>query len=1169
MNRVPAFLITALITLAGAATNRLFGGTLFKHFLGTLRLPSSPAADFVAVIVVAVLVYAGVLFVLSLVEDTLTAAEGLPEAVVRRVSVLYGATSSWIWWFIGPIFVLEWLVLPRALDGRYLPLWWILALLAVASLPTLPRFKEEDAVTIRTRSNSEPARSKSVAELLDTIRTNRAYRYQGQIAAIEQFPGGVAVVSPAEVPVLAEGSPARYALPLSGSGGPSVYSHQAKVSQLLDRPSSGEARPPVALATPVSSGRWTIALSVILDRVLSGAKTVLVLAPDPGACKQHLDHLQRLLDESGWSWSVAISSLPTSIEYDRAAEQRGAEHPLPEIIFTTADVLHERLLPEWEAWEPYLAQLDLLVTLNTNQWNGLYGANCAYVFRRLLRLCSHLDARPQVLAISDPASDIGSFLSRLFGSGFREQDIVEVDGAALNERVALYWNPPLTTDIPPKRSSLARPYLAEVQDVVAMLAGEGRRPIVYAADLPLTSSDLNRVKHPLERALPDAPVPVVRDIEELPFPLGERDTIVVCGNPGCKQILDHRTAHLGKGQSDAGLIWVIPPRQPLPQFFLRRAEDRMMNTGDEHDAPLSAPFVALSLGNPRLIQKHILCAAAEHWLTDEEIAAVFGQEGTACSAQLVDQGLLGRRDGQRTDGRELIPEVRYFSLSNAHARQVDDLKTTGGNTIQLVDANTGECVRRIDADICDLLAYEGAILLIDDQRYQVHRREGDFQRGRIELAQQNSLIGSQRVRSLQIRQAFEGSCPGREFRIGRGLPVTLYHGDVDATETLSGVNLYGDTVINGAEGHMQHRTIAPTEISIQTRALLVGFNEEDNPDIAVLHTLAHACRTFLPLIVTCDASEVSIDYDEHCEAAGGAPVLAIYETVPGGIGAVDMLAREIHTLLGLAYEGLSSCPCLAGCDACLFTPDCNHDEPNGLLDKQRTLRLLRLILTPPDAQEFTQEVEDPDVLRHIQRRLVALFRTRLGVDIARPATIRFFNPQEAASPADGFFIPASMEISIRHRSYERTVAIVAHESAHNWQFEPDHMTELLREPDIPYDGLLFLEGFAEWMEYKALDIYGLFRGMKEIQFIHNDEYGAGFAVLRWLEDQYGVQGVLDFMCDGPNGWNLDDLYRNAGVTPEMRATWQERKDAGLPPFVIDWVGLHAGETVPEEDLQEV
>ncbi len=100
------------------------------------------------------------------------------------------------------------------------------------------------------------------------------------------------------------------------------------------------------------------------------------------------------------------------------------------------------------------------------------------------------------------------------------------------------------------------------------------------------------------------------------------------------------------------------------------------------------------------------------------------------------------------------------------------------------------------------------------------------------------------------------------------------------------------------------------------------------------------------------------------------------------------------------------------------------------------------------------------------------------------------------------------------------IATLAHEYAHNWQHcgVPQGMAPTLRDEQvIPFfGGRLFVEGFAQWVEFKILDHYGFRQNVDSIVFRHYDSYGEGFVAIKWLEDQPegGVQSVIHFITTG-------------------------------------------------------
>ena len=113
------------------------------------------------------------------------------------------------------------------------------------------------------------------------------------------------------------------------------------------------------------------------------------------------------------------------------------------------------------------------------------------------------------------------------------------------------------------------------------------------------------------------------------------------------------------------------------------------------------------------------------------------------------------------------------------------------------------------------------------------------------------------------------------------------------------------------------------------------------------------------------------------------------------------------------------------------------------------------------------------------------------------------------------------------------VGLIAHEYAHSWQWQGDNFNhELLANGEIPFEGKLFVEGFAMWVEFKVLDFYGLTQTLDQIKEFSTNEYRDGFHVVQQIEDELGFQGVFSFVKNGPLEYKggLVKLYADAGFS---------------------------------------
>ena len=101
--------------------------------------------------------------------------------------------------------------------------------------------------------------------------------------------------------------------------------------------------------------------------------------------------------------------------------------------------------------------------------------------------------------------------------------------------------------------------------------------------------------------------------------------------------------------------------------------------------------------------------------------------------------------------------------------------------------------------------------------------------------------------------------------------------------------------------------------------------------------LAHVFRHIAPLYLMCDANDIGVVSDARARGTGR-PTLFVYDRVPAGMGfSQELFARHDHLLLA-AQEVIESCPCEAGCPACV-----GPAGENGAGAKEAALRLLEAV----------------------------------------------------------------------------------------------------------------------------------------------------------------------------------------------------------------------------------
>ena len=60
-----------------------------------------------------------------------------------------------------------------------------------------------------------------------------------------------------------------------------------------------------------------------------------------------------------------------------------------QIIFTNPDMLHVSILPNHNLWKHFFIRLRIVVVDELHTYSGSFGLHCAFVMRRMLRICNY------------------------------------------------------------------------------------------------------------------------------------------------------------------------------------------------------------------------------------------------------------------------------------------------------------------------------------------------------------------------------------------------------------------------------------------------------------------------------------------------------------------------------------------------------------------------------------------------------------------------------------------------------------------------------------------------------------------------------------------------------------------------------------------------------------
>jgi len=689
-----------------------------------------------------------------------------------------------------------------------------------------------------------------------------------------------------------------------------LYSHQARA---YDEAMEGND---VIVVTGTNSGKTLCYnLPAIQTCLTEPVARCLYLFPTKALAQDQLGKLEVLAPPS-----VRVGTY----DGDTPQSQRSSLRRLAHIVLTNPDMLHVGVMPGHENWAKFFKSLRYIVLDEMHVYRGVFGSNVGNVIRRLLRLCEWHKSRPQIIACSATIGNPRELFEELTG---RTATLIDEDGSPSGKRTFVFWNPP---ELGNGQRLSANVSTAEI---LASLTEAGQRTLAFSrarvsAELVLryTRKRVEEGGHVdpkcIESYRAGYTIKERRQIEqalfkgkllglsatnamELGVDVGALDAVVLNGYPGTASSFWQQAGRAGRGRRD-GLAVFVAHDDPLEQFLVRQPR-MLLDSRNEN--------VGANPGNPQILSNHLLCAAHERPIAPSELTR-FGPGAIDVAENLDRSGELEFRAG-----------MFFYPSMEPPALRVN-IRGSGGDQVRLIldgqELGTMEKWRAMTS------AHEGAVYLHRGGTFLVTAL--DLENGRADVV---PFDGGYYTQSI-AQSVLDPKVTVRDARVGIG--VANLSG-VTVTDMVTGFRkkaLDGDTVVS----------VEPLDLPAQTYdTICVRF---DLPDldtegdlltqIGGIHGLEHALLAVAPLLAGCDRADLgSAWYTVFPDTMR--PAVFVFDKTPGGVGLCERLYDSAGTWIRAALQLVSSCPCEAGCPACLLSARC--EVSNESLDKPGTLALLR------------------------------------------------------------------------------------------------------------------------------------------------------------------------------------------------------------------------------------
>ncbi len=717
---------------------------------------------------------------------------------------------------------------------------------------------------------------------------------------------------------------------LRDQGITAAWSHQVEAAE---RAHSGCD---VVISTGTASGKSMAFQLPIMD----------ALARDPRARALYLSPTKALGHDqlrAAHALSLAVPRLgdvaPSSYDGDTGVEVRRFARERSRWLFSNPDMIHLSMLRNHTRWAVFLRGLRYIVVDECHYYRGIFGSNVAMVLRRLLRLCDRYASpgapSPTVIFASATTAEPGATAAALIG-----RPVVEVvtDGSPQGARTIALWEPELRTDIQGENGApVRRSAGAEAARMMADLVVQGARTLTFVrsrrgAELTALATRtrlediapqlrdtvasyragyLAEDRRAIERALSDGELRglATTNALELGIDIAGLDAVLLAGFPGTVASFWQQAGRCGR-RGQGALVVLIARDDPLDTYLVHHPE-----------ALLGKPVerVVIDPSNPYVIGPQLLCAATELPLTEEEVLA---WDAEPVVGSLVEDGLLRHRAG------------RYFPAAELDPHHAVDIRGSAGGSVAIVEISTGRMLGSTEAAQAPATVHAGAVYLHQGESYVVDALELDDRVAFVRAEDPGYATFAREITDITVTGGGE--------RVDYGA-VTLGLVPVSVTHQVIGYlrRRPSGEVIDFVELDMPAQTLSTIAVVYTvTPEALADSGIEASRIPGALHAAEHAAIGLLPLVASCDRSDIG----GLSTAVGedGLPTVFVYDGHPGGAGFAERGYRLADTWLRATLEAIRACECRQGCPSCVQSPKCGSG--NDPLDKAGAVGVLGVVL---------------------------------------------------------------------------------------------------------------------------------------------------------------------------------------------------------------------------------
>ncbi|MFZ7125727.1 MAG: DEAD/DEAH box helicase [Desulfobacterales bacterium] len=689
-----------------------------------------------------------------------------------------------------------------------------------------------------------------------------------------------------------------------------LFGHQAEA---IDALRNGRH---VVVASPTASGKSLIFNLPVLESCLG--------TPDRHAL--YLFPLKALTQDQLASFVALKSHLPPEAPridaaiYDgdtSAWHRRKIRSAPPQVVMTNPDMLHHGFLAYHHQWSGFFQRLDWVVVDEVHTLRGLMGSHMTQVFRRLRRICAHYGASPQFVFCSATVANPVPLAETLSGLDVQP---VSGKGGGRGQRHLVLLDPVdglmpcvlrlLQAALRFELRTIVYTQSRKMTEWIGIRAREqspenSRRLGIYRAGL------MPGQRRDVEKSLASGELlaVVTTSALELGIDIGDLDLCILAGYPGTLVSTWQRAGRVGRNGQPSALA-IVAGEDALDRYFLRHPGE-LVRRGAE--SAVVNPY------NPKVLEQHLPCAAAELPLAMDEIDRMHPAERNVIR-NLVERGLLLVNGA----GSHLLPAGK-----NPHR----GVELRGSGVLwRIRDIETGNIIGEIDGGRIFREAHPGAVYLHGGEPWRIDSLDHDR---RIVSARPASRSYFTRPRGWKTTEILEVRASGK----AAGTEVVF--GAIRVTDQITG---YEKLRANGRPFEVLSLDLPPQVFETEGFWIVIPDHVQEAVEkdglhfMGGIHALEHAMIGVLPLLVLTDRNDLGgISMTFHPQVGG--PAVFVYDGAAGGAGFSREAYERFTVLLEKTLHAIESCPCDTGCPSCVHSPKCGSG--NRPIDKAAALFILR------------------------------------------------------------------------------------------------------------------------------------------------------------------------------------------------------------------------------------